>query len=136
MTDEVGLTTEFVVEVPNRPGTLGNLAQLLGKEDINILGFAAIARGDGPGTMHLITDDPDDAAVVLEEDGYAPQKNDAVVATVPNVPGQLGRLASKLGQNGINIEASFVAADGDDATLRCVFAVDNPSKAVEVLEHI
>lgn len=129
------MTTEFVVEVPNQPGTLGELAQLLGKEDINILGFAAVARGGGPGTMHLVTDDAADAAVVLEEDGYAPREKEAVVATVPNVPGQLGRLATKLGQAGINIDASFVAADGDDATLRCVFAVESPRKAVEVLEE-
>ncbi|PSG96811.1 hypothetical protein BRD56_08490 [Thermoplasmatales archaeon SW_10_69_26] len=135
MTRKVGLTKEFVVEIPNRPGTLGNLAQLLGKEDIDILGFAAVARGTEPGTVHLVTDDADEAAVVLEEDGFAPETREAIVVTVPNLPGQLGRLSSELGQAGINIEASFVAMDGEEESLRCVFAVENPNKAAEALER-
>lgn len=135
MTRHVGLTKEFVVEIPDRPGTLGDLAQLLGKEDIDILGFAAVARGDDPGTVHLVTDDAEEAAVVLEENGMAPLRKDAVVVTVPNLPGQLGRLASQLGKAGINIDASFVAMNGQDDELRCVFAVENASKAREVLEQ-
>ncbi len=133
MTRKVGLTKEFIVEIPNEPGTLGNLAQILGKEDINILGFAAVARPDGPGTVHLVTNDASDAAVVLEEDGFSPERKKAVLVTVPNVPGQLGRLASELGTAGLNIEASFVAMNGEEDTLRCVFAVENPEKAKEVL---
>lgn len=135
MSRKVGLTKEFIVKVPNKPGTLGELAQLLGKEDIDILGFAAIAHADEPGTVHLVTDDAEQAAVVLEEDGYAPDHKEAVVVTVPNAPGQLGHLASQLGQAGINIEASFVAMNGEQDQLRCVFAVDAPQKAKEVLEQ-
>jgi hypothetical protein len=135
MSRKVGLTEAFIVEIPNQPGTLGDLAQLLGKEAINILGFAAIAKGTDPGTVHLVTDDADQAAVVLEENGMAPDRREAIVVTVPNAPGQLGGLASELGQAGINIEASFVTMDGDAANLRCVFAVENPRKAQQVLER-
>lgn len=135
MTRKVGLTKEFVVEIPNQPGTLGDLAQLLGKEDIDILGFAAVAHADEPGTVHLVTDDADEAALVLEENGLAPQRREAIVVTVPNAPGQLGLLASKLGDAGINIDASFVAMDGEESSLRCVFAVESPRKAQEILER-
>jgi hypothetical protein len=34
---------------------------------------------------------------------------------------------------GLNIEASFVATDGENASLRCVFAVESPRKAQEAL---
>jgi hypothetical protein len=137
MTLDATLTSEFVLEIPNKPGTLGDLSQLLGKEDVNILGFAAVARPGRLGQMHLVTDDADAAAVVLEEDGYAPDRREAVVVRVPNRPGQLGRLASKLGASGINIDASFIAASGrDDAELRCVFSVDRPVKAQEILEQL
>lgn len=135
MTRKVGLTKEFVVQIPNEPGTLGDLAQLLGKEDIDILGFAAVANGGNPGTVHLVTDDADAAAVVLEENGMSPERREAIVVTVPNAPGQLGMLASELGQAGINIEASFVALDGEETSLRCVFAVETPRKAKEILER-
>lgn len=135
MSRKVGLTKEFVVEIPNQPGTLGDLAQLLGKEDIDILGFAAVARGSQPGTVHLVTDDAHDAALVLEENGLSPESKEAIVVTVPNLPGQLGRLASQLGKAGINIEASFVAMNGEQDSLRCVFAVESPRKAKEILEQ-
>lgn len=134
---DVTLSSEFVLEIPNEPGTLGDLAELLGKDHVNILGFAAVARPGEPGLLHLVTDDAKAAAVTLEEAGYSPERREAVVVRAPNRPGKLGRLATRLGQAGVNIDASFIAASGeDDAELRCVFSVDQPTKAREILEAI
>lgn len=128
-------TKELVLELDNRPGTLGELAQMLGKEEINILGFAAVAM-DSKGTLHLITDDPGRAEEVLQESGYVPRTREAIVVTLPNQPGQLGRLANRLGTRGVNIDASFITAQPDGETVRCAFSVDDVDTALEVAEEL
>lgn len=135
MTPSATRTKEIVLELENHPGTLGQLTQLLGKEHINILGFAAVAQGD-KGTLHLVTDDPASAEEVLEETGYVPRTRPAILASLPNEPGEFGRASNKLGQNGINIEASFISSDPAGTELRCTFSVDDPEAALEVLNGL
>lgn len=124
-----------MLEIGNEPGTLGRLAQMLGKEEINIVGFAAVAT-DSTGQLHLVTDDPKQALETLEESGYVPRTREAIVVTLPNRPGQLGRVANRLGTEGINIDASFVTGSIDGEQLRCAFSVDDVEGAVDVLEAL
>lgn len=134
MPSPVTRTQELVLEIENRPGTLGQLAQLLGKEQINIVGFAAVAT-DSTGQLHLITDDPRQAVETLEEAGYVPRSREAITVTLPNQPGALGRVANRLGTHGINIDAGFVTGTIDDTQIRCAFSVDDIEAAVELLEE-
>lgn len=133
MPSPVTRTQELMLEIPNEPGTLGEMAQLLGKEDINIVGFTAVAT-DSVGQLHLVTDDPKQAEEALEESGYVPRTREALVVTLPNEPGQLGRVANRLGTEGINIDASFITGSIDGSKLRCAFCVDDIEGAVDVLE--
>lgn len=129
----VARSKELVLELANEPGTLGRLAQILGKEEINILGFAAVAENDS-GKVHLITDHPGRAEEVLQESGHVPRAREAVVVTIPNEPGALGRLANKLGTAGVNIDASFITAHADGNSVRCAFSVDDVDTAIEVVD--
>lgn len=131
MSSRVTRSRELVLELANQPGTLGQLAQMLGKEDINIVGFAAVADGD-VGTVHLITDDPQRAEEVLQESGHVPRAREAIVVTLPNSPGALGRLANRMGTRGVNIEASFITTHEDGENVRCAFSVDDIEGALEV----
>lgn len=135
MSSDATRSKELVLELANEPGTLGRLAQILGKEQINILGFAAVAANDA-GKVHLITDDPKRAEEVLQESGHVPQSREAIVVTIPDQPGALGRLANKLGTAGVNIEASFITASVDGHSVRCAFSVDDVDTAVEVVDGL
>lgn len=128
-------THELVLDIANKPGTLGELTQLLGKEQIDVLGFAAVARGD-TGTLHMITDDAKRAEEVLQESGYVPQTRQALLITLPGHPGMLGRYANKLGTQGVNIEASFIIGHVASGRVRCAFSVDNVDEALRVAEQL
>ncbi len=128
-------THELVLEIANQPGTLGRLTQLLGKEEIDVLGFAAVASGD-TGTLHMITDDAKRAEEVLEESGYVPRTREALLITLPGNPGMLGRYANRLGTHDVNIEASFIIGHVASGRVRCAFSVDNVDEALRVAEEL
>lgn len=109
--------TEFVVELINRPGELGKLAQVLGKEEVNILGIGAVGH-DGVGIAHIVTDDPEATETTLQASGYTMDIRQALLVDVPNQPGALGQVANTLGAAGVNIEASYVIAGGTDDQVR------------------
>jgi hypothetical protein len=134
MTAPVARTQEVVLEIANEPGTLGRLSQLLGKEEIEVLGFAAVARGD-TGTLHMITDDHRRAEEVLQESGYVPTNREALLVTLPDQPGALGRLANKLGTQGVNIDAAFVVGHVASGRMRCAFSVDDVDRGADVAER-
>lgn len=135
MPSPVMRTHEVILEIANEPGTLGRLSQLLGKEQIDLLGFAAVASGD-TGTLHLITDDPGRAEEVLQESGYVPQTRQALLVTLPDQPGALGQFANKLGTSGVNIDACFVVGHAASGRMRCAFSVDDLDTAVSVAEGL
>lgn len=128
-------THEIVLEIANKPGTLGRLTQLLGKEQIDVLGFAAVASGE-TGTLHMITDDAKRAEETLEESGYVPETREALLITLPGAPGMLGRFANKLGNKGINIEASFIIGHVASGRVRCAFSVDDVDEALRIAENL
>ncbi len=116
--------TEFVVELINRPGELGKLAQVLGKEDVNILGIGAVGH-DGVGIAHIVTDDPEATETTLQASGYTMDIRKALLVDVPNEPGALGRAANVLGAAGVNIEASYVTVGGTGGAVRLALSCED-----------
>lgn len=129
---ETRRVTEFVVELINRPGELGKLAQVLGKEDVNILGIGAVGH-DGVGIAHIITDDPEATETTLQASGYTMDIREALLVDVPNQPGELGRVANKLGAAGVNIEASYVTVGGVGDTVRLALSCEDAEAGEKAL---
>lgn len=121
------------VTLENRPGTLAQVAKLLGKENINIDAVECNALGE-LGFVRLVTTNPDKAERVLKNKGYSVLITDVVEATVANKPGELGRICEALSEAGVNIENCLgtTTGTGGDATL--FFRVDKPDVARRVLQ--
>lgn len=130
---DIERTTEIEVELENEPGTLGEIADTLADEGINIRGFACVAQGN-TGTACLVTDTPAQAVTALESTGHPVETAESLFATAPNEPGQLAELAGRLGASGVNIERSFVATQEDGATLGIGFRVDDVTQGEKVLK--
>lgn len=126
-------TTEIEVSLENQPGTLGDVTQQLADDGINILGFACLAQGS-EGTACFVTDDPSTTIETLEQAGLDPVQRPSVFVPTPNEPGQLASLSNKLGDSGVNIERSFVAADPNADEIGIGFTVDDVDQAAKVLQ--
>lgn len=123
---------EFVIALENRPGTVAEVASALGKANVNILGFLVEAQGEF-GVARIVTSDPTKTEGWLKQTNRPYRANEVITVNVPNNPGELGRIASKLSASGININAAYATTRPGNANPGITLAVDNVPSARKVL---
>ena len=86
----------------NLPGMLASIARILGSEKVNILSCLTLTSGT-TGTTHVVVDNVDKAKKALASARLQYTEGDVIRLELPNTPGALGRFASSLAQEDINI---------------------------------
>ena len=125
-----GMLEEITVVVDDRPGTLAEIGELLGRESVNIETLSASTH-NGQGVIHLVVDDGEDAAEILSSNGFKVDGVRSVLATtLDDRPGELGRYCRRLSQAGVDISAAYVMRRGAGET-ELIFAVDDLEAATE-----
>lgn len=99
--------TEFTVHLPNRPGSLADLAERLADVGINIEALAAIGI-DAHGTVKLIVDDEATTRRLLEHNGLTFEERSVITTMLPNKPGSVAAMTRKLADAGVNIDAMYL----------------------------
>jgi hypothetical protein len=117
------MPTDLTVILEDRPGTLASLGETLGTAGINIEGTCGFPC-EGAGVIHVLVEDPVAASSVLKDHGFeVREQREVIVLPVEDRPGELGRLARKLADAGVNIQLSYLATNN-----RLVFGVDDLEK--------
>ena len=117
------ITKEFTIRLEDRPGTLGKLCQALAEQDVNILAYQQFPHEKGKGSVHLVVDNPDKTRATLDR-----QRND-------NRPGELARVASRLGDEEININYCYSGAERGASASFLILGVADAGKATKLLEQ-
>ena len=115
---------EIIVTADDEPGALARIGELLGSSGINIETLSAFTH-NGLGVVHLIVDDGDDVAELLQANDFKVDGTRAVLtATLDDRPGELGRYCRKLSAAGVDISTAYVMKRaGGESEL--IFAVDD-----------
>jgi len=117
----------FIVDLPNRPGSLASVCEALGASGVNITGVVGATAGDS-GSLAFTADDHAGARSVLDAHGWTYREVDIVVATVEHRPGSLGAAARRMADAGVNLETAFVTGmEGDKVTI--AFGVSDAAAA-------
>jgi len=117
----------FIVNLPNRPGSLAAVAEALGARGINI-GAAAGATAGDTGSLAFTAEDHAGARATLEANGWSYREVDTVVAALEHRPGTLGAAARRMAAAGVNIETMFATGmEGDK--VRIAFGVSDAAAA-------
>jgi hypothetical protein len=127
------MARQFVVELPNQPGSLAALAEALAAAGVDL---RAIGGGSmGPvGHVIMTTADDDGARAVLEAGGYRFVEGESILAEVADRPGGMAGVTRALSDAGVNILGHlFLGRWGDRAMF--TFIVDDPDKARPILER-
>lgn len=105
---------ELIVDLPNKPGMLAAAAGVIGRENVNIRAFAAIAPGKSD-VVRFLTDNADTAERALVSAGYKVRRSEVLTIRASNTPGELAALSERLSRAGVNIEGGYLATgeDGD-----------------------
>lgn len=120
--------TDLTVVLEDRPGTLADLGEILGKAGVNIEGLCGFPV-EGKGVIHLFVDNSATARRVLSEAGIqVTGERDVLVLEVADRPGELGKVARRIADAGVNIDLVYLATN-----TRVVVGVDNVERARSVV---
>jgi hypothetical protein len=102
---------DFTVVVPHSKGSLANLAEELGREQINIEGLCGVEH-DGSIIFHLLTKDKAATTRAIAKVGYkVTRETEVIVERVEDRPGMLGKVTRHLADAGINLTTVYLATD-------------------------
>ncbi len=115
---------DLTVILEDRPGTLADMLEALGKAGINIEGACGYPI-EGKGIIHILVEDVGAAGRTLEEIGIeVGDEREVLVLEVEDRPGAGGEVARRIANAGVNVDRFYMATNN-----RSVIAVDDLDKA-------
>ena len=121
---------DLTIALPNRPGALAEMGEALGRAGVSIEG-GGIFVVSGAGVAHFLFTDGDAARRVLESAGITvlAVREVLVQRLRQDEPGQLGKIARRMAEAGINIEVLY-----SDHANQLIMVVDNVEAGRKVSE--
>jgi hypothetical protein len=126
---------EFTVTIEDKPGALGKCFHALGERGVNILAFQTYVE-EGESLARLVVDNPAGAMAVLGGLRMIFEETEVAAIRLEHGPGELGRAASKLGQEQINIDYCYCGLEPGSTRALVVFGTDNVPKAAKLLDEL
>jgi len=126
---------EFTIRLEDRPGTLGKLCQTLAEENVNILAYQQFAHEKGQGSVRLVVDNPDKTRATLDRQRADYREAEVAKVMLTNRPGELARVASRLGEQGININYGYSGAEPGANASFLILGVAEVGKALKLVEQ-
>ena len=121
---------DLTIRGEDRPGTLADTGEILGKVNINIEGITG-CRCEGKRELHILIENTSIARCVLEEANIEViEEREALIVDIEDRPGELGRITRKIANSGVNINLVYLATNN-----RLVLGVDNLEKARATLDQ-
>lgn len=104
---------DLTVVIENRPGTLADAAEALGRAGVNIEGACGFPAG-GEGILHLLVEDATSARRALEDAGLEVRDDRDVVVLnrLADQPGTLGEALRRIADAGVNVDLLYNGQDG------------------------
>jgi hypothetical protein len=102
---------DFTIVAPHAKGSLANLAEEMGRENVNIEGLCALEH-NGSGIFHLLTTDKVASTHAFSKLGYkVTRETEVIVEHVEDRPGMLGKVTRRIADAGINLTTVYVATN-------------------------
>jgi len=133
---------DLKVTLENRPGTLADLSEALGRAEVNIEGICGFAREVRAGEdrefvthiAHILVDDAERAEKALKATGIRVEdRNEALVLDIRDRPGELAAVTRRLSEAGVNVEIFYTATRtrmvlvvGDLERARTILGIGSP----------
>ena len=116
------------VLLPHEPGMLARFGEALGSAGVSLEGGGVFVMG-GAGHAHFLVEDGERARVAAEEAGLevCGVREVLVRKLDQEKPGELGRIATALGEAGVNIVTMY-----SDHANQLILVVDDAAKAADV----
>ena len=121
----MAIRNELVLRLPNSPGALGRVCQLLADGKVGIQAMSL----EPTGKLRLVVDNPLSAAGILTDMQYAVDQRDVLFIQLPNDAGGLFKATRLLSNVGINVEYAYGSSPDGQAMAAVVVGVDDVQHA-------
>ena len=125
--------SRIIVIVPDKPGSLARVAEVLGEADINIESIDGGSIGE-LGAITLRTSDDDAALHALLEADLRAITSDAIVFHLPDRPGALAGVAQLFGKHQVNVRTIHIVHRQTGHAIVAV-TTDDDDKARSLLDR-
>lgn len=118
------MAKDLTVILQDRPGTIADMGEVLGRAGINIMGGCGVPC-EGVGVLHILVENAAAAREVLEgEELEVRDEREVLMLDIEDTPGALGKITRRIANAGVNIDLLYLAADQ-----KLVLGVDDLEKA-------
>ena len=122
---------QLSIFVPNRPGELFKITELLAENNIQIRALTVAETADF-GIFRIIVNDPEKCFKILTAKNILVGKTEILAVEMEDKPGGLNKIAKILGDAGVNIEYLY-AFVSKKAVLVVQVSREHQNKAIEAL---
>ena len=128
------VSKEFVITMEDRPGTLAKFGRALADGGINIVAFQSYPF-EGKSEVRLVVDNPVNAKKVFDTQRTTFTEQEVAQVKLQHRPGELARVASKLGEADINIDYVYPGIEPGTNAALLFFGVKDVSRAAKILDQ-
>ena len=125
---------EFTVLMDDRPGTLGKVCRALADRNVNVLALHSFPIG-GKSVTRFVVDNPTAAKTALDNERLLCTEVEVVQVKLPHRPGEIARVATRLGEANININYAYCGLEPGANTPLVFFGVNEVTQAAPLLEQ-
>jgi len=104
---------DLTVTLENKPGTLADAFEALGRAGINVAGSCGFPAS-GQGILHVLVEDASAARRALETAGLTvrEERDVVIVGPLPAQPGTGGAALRGIADKGVNVDLLYMTEDG------------------------
>jgi len=118
---------QLTVQLANKPGTLAQVAEALGKAGVNMRALAVFE-----GRAKIIADDPAKGREALQKEGLYASIEDCLTVDMADQAGSLGGICAKLSAAGVNIDYAYTGITQSAGKAVVVMVVSDLEKAARL----
>jgi len=123
---------EFDVYIQDKPGELAKVAELLGRNGVNIKAISSERSRSEP-MVRIVTDDESTTQNTLTRAAIRFDRRDVLTVKMLDRPGELGKVARRLARAMVNVNSIYIL--GKDAGMtEMAITVDDAEKARNALK--
>jgi hypothetical protein len=122
---------DLSIALQNRPGALAEMGEALGRAGVSVEG-GGVFVANGVGVAHFLVHDGEAARAALESAGIVvlAVQDVLVLKLRQSEPGQLGKVARRMADAGVNIEVQY-----SDHDHQLILVVDDTERGSQVADR-
>ena len=122
--------TQFSLFLMNKPGALAGVLEALAAGGVNLLAVTMVDSQEH-GVLRVVAEQPDAARLVIARLALPVSETEVLCVELDNRPGALAAVATRLGDNHVNINYAYCTGGGGRTT--AVLKVADLPKAAKLL---